>query len=319
LSTANGSISWPDSGAACAAYRPFVVALCLIVTGLLFGTTGCATFGRRGKHAEAIAATRELSRQSAAAMQMGQWQQAETLLRQGLEAWPDDAEIRRQLAEALWHRGAANEAMSHVAAAVRLKPCDASLAVRAGEMALAAGARDAALERSQDAIRLDPQLASAWALRGRVFRQLNQPERALADMQRALVLAPDNAELLLELAILYRERGEPTRCLTTLHHLHDTYPLGEEPQNALVLEGQTLMDLKRPHQAAEVFAMATQRAPANADLMFYLAQAESASGDYASATSAAQQSLALNSSHEASRKLIAELAAHQKTGEPQRK
>ena len=62
-------------------------------------------------------------------MQTGQWQQAEDLLRQGLEASPDDAEVRRQLAEALWHRGAANEAMSHIAAAVRLKPEDASFAV----------------------------------------------------------------------------------------------------------------------------------------------------------------------------------------------
>jgi len=242
-------------------------------------------------------------------MQAGRWQQAEDLLRQGLEASPDDAEVRRQLAEALWHRGAANEAMSHIAAAVRLEPGDASIAVRAGEMALASGAREAALQRAEDAIRIDPRLASAWALRGRAFRQLNQPERALADFQRALVFDPDNDETLLELAMMYRERGEPARCLTTLHHLHDTYSPGEEPLNALMLEGLTLMDLKRPHQASEVLLTATQRGPANADLLFSLAQAQSASGHYTAATTTAQQALAMDSTHQASRELLAQLAA----------
>ncbi len=242
-------------------------------------------------------------------MQIGQWQQAELLLRQGLEASPDDAEIRRRLAEALWHRGAANEAMSHIAAAVRLEPRDATLAVRAGEMALAAGARDAARERAEEAIRLDPQLAGAWALRGRVFRQTNQPDRALADLQRALVFAPDSSDMLLELAVMYRERGEPARCLTTLHHLHDTYPHGAEPPNALLLEGLTLMDLQRPHQAADVLRTATRRGPPNADILFYLAQAQSAAGQYAEATNSVQQALAVDGSHQASRELLAQLAA----------
>jgi tetratricopeptide (TPR) repeat protein len=293
--------------------------LCLIVLSVVSGTSGCATFGRRAREAEAMTAARESSRKAAEAMQAGQWQQAETLLRQGLEASPDDPEVRRQLAETLWHRGAANEAMSNIAAAVRLEPGNAALAVRAGEMALASGARDAALSRAEEAIRLDPQLASAWALRGRVFRQLNQPERALADFQRALVFAPDDAELLLELAMMYRDRKEPARCLTTLHHLHDTYPLGGEPQNALMLEGLTLMDLKRPHQAAEVFALAVERGPANADLMFHLAQAEAATGDHAGATVAAQQALALDAAHQPSRALLAELAALPKANELHRR
>jgi tetratricopeptide (TPR) repeat protein len=309
----------PGSGAACAACRPVAVVLCLFVAVLAIGTTGCATFGRRSKDAEAAAAARDLSRRATAAMQTGQWQQAEFLLRQGLEATSDDAEVRRQLAEALWHRGATSEAMSHMSAATRLEPDDASLAVRAGEMALASGAHDAALERAELAIRVNPQLASAWALRGRVFRRMNQPERALADVQRALVFAPDNADLLLELAVVYRERGEPARCLTTLHRLHDTYPLGEEPQNALLLEGLSLMELKRPHQAAEVFLAASQRGPANADVLYHLAQAESAIGDYADATAAVQQALAIDATHQPCRALLAELAARTETAAPTRR
>ena len=50
--------------------------------------------------------------------------------------------------------------------------------------------------------------------------------------------------------MLYRQRGQATRSLTTLHHLLETYPPGEEPQSVLMLEGLTLLDLGRPQQAA---------------------------------------------------------------------
>jgi tetratricopeptide (TPR) repeat protein len=250
-----------------------------------------------------------LSQQSAAAIQAGQWERAETLLRQGLETSPDNAEIRHQLAEALWHRGSANEAMSHIAAAARLEPASGPLAVRAGEMALASGAYESALDRAEDAIRLDPRLASAWALRGRAFQKLKNSDRALADLQRSLVFDPDNSATLLEVATIYRSLGEPARCLTTLHHLNDTYSLGDEPQEALMLEGLTLMDLKRPHEAAEVLLAATHRGPANADVLFHLAQAQSAAGQYTDATSTAQQALAIDSTHQASLELLTQLEA----------
>jgi Flp pilus assembly protein TadD len=100
-------------------------------------------------------------------------------LRQGLDASPDDPELRRQLAETLWQRGAASEAMSQAADAVRLKPGDASLVVRAGEMALASGQNDEALAKADDAIRIEPHLAGAWALRGRTFRKVDQPTARL--------------------------------------------------------------------------------------------------------------------------------------------
>jgi tetratricopeptide (TPR) repeat protein len=291
----------------------------MMVTTVAIGTAGCATFGRHGRDEAALAEGRDLSRQAATAMQAGQWQQAEDLLRQGLDASQDDPEVRRQLAEVLWQRGAANEAMSQAAAAVRLKPGDATLVVRAGEMALASGATDAALANADEAIRIDPRLASAWMLRGRAFRKMNQPDRALADFQRALVFEPENAGVLFELATLYRELGDHARCLTTIHHLHDTYPPGQEPQNTLLLEGLTLTELNRHSQASQVLLAATQRGPANADLLFYLARAESASGRRAEATAVLQQALTVDSAHQPSRELLAQLAEQTSPTEPHRR
>jgi tetratricopeptide (TPR) repeat protein len=293
-----------------------------VFTGLLFaiasfGSVGCASFGRRGPSSVEAAASRELTRQGEVAMQHGQWQEAESLMRQALEASPDDPKVRRQLAEALWNRSSTNEAMSHIAAAVRLDPKNAEYLVRAGEMALAAGAKESALAQADRAIRIDPQLASAWALRGRTFRQLNEPERALADMQHALVFEPERADLLFELATMYRERGQSMRCLTTLHHLHETYADGAEPQSLLLLEGQALLELKRPQQAAEVLLTAANRETPNVELLYQLAQAQSDCGNVQEAAANAQRALALDGAHQPSRALLAQLASQTPAAERQ--
>jgi tetratricopeptide (TPR) repeat protein len=282
-------------------------------------TSGCAIFGRR-KHSPAeVTAARELSRQGVAALEAGQPQQAEELLKKSLAAAPDDASARRYMAETLWRRGAGDDAILQIVEAVRLEPTNASLAVRAGEMHLAIGRRETAEAYAEKAVRLDPTLADAWALRGRCFVKMNLPDRALADLERAVELAPDRSELLLEVASQYRQRGQNTRCLTAIYHLLDTYPSGEEPQSVLVMQGQTLMDLGRPQQATEAFLAAVQHGPPSADVYFYLAQSYSAAGRRNEATAAAQQALAINDAHDPSQQLLAQLAAHTDAGTPQRR
>jgi tetratricopeptide (TPR) repeat protein len=242
-------------------------------------------------------------------MEMGHWQQAEVQLRKALEASPDDPLAHHYLARALWHRGASDEARSHIAAAIRLDPTDATLAVRAGEMALALGVFDDALSHAERAVGLDPKLAAAWALRGRACWRLDHPDRAIADLQRALALSPQSSDVLLDVALIYRERGQRARSLATIHNLLDTYPPGEEPQLALLLEGLTLLELARPHQAVESLLAASRRGPPNAEVHFRLAQAQFSAGRYAEATTAAEQALAIDTSHEASRQLLMQLAS----------
>jgi tetratricopeptide (TPR) repeat protein len=279
---------------------------------------GCATVDWRGT-SQQIAVGRELTRQGIAVMESGQWPRAEDLLKQAVEASPDDPDAHRYLAETLWHRRATEEARWHIATAARLDPSDAALAARAGEMALAAGTHDEALARGEQAMRIDPKLAAAWALRGRAFLRLNQPERAAADLERASELSPQSPDVLLDLATIYTQRGQPARALATLHRLLDAYPPGEEPQMALTLEGQALMAMGRPHQAVDRFLAASHRGPPNAELCFLLAQAHASAGHHAAAAAAAQQALAIDTSHAASRQLLAQLTASTPSAEPQRR
>ncbi len=313
-----GSMRSIERDAAAAALRWGCICTGVVAFLVVLNTSGCAILGRRGQSAEVMSTARELSRQGVAALEAGQPEQAEELLKKSLAASPDDATAHRYMAEALWRRGASDEALSQMEEASRLDPTNAAMAERAGEMSLAGGRRDRAGAYAERAIRLDPKLANAWALRGRYFLQMKQPDRALADLQRAIELSPNNSELLLEVATLYRQRGQNERCLTAIYHVLDTYSSGEEPQSVLAMQGLTLMDLGRPQQATDAFLAAIQHGPPSADLYFYLAQSYSAAGRTADATVAAQRALAINSTHGPSRQLLAELASRV-AAEPQRR
>jgi tetratricopeptide (TPR) repeat protein len=257
---------------------------------------------------EDVAKCRDLTQQGVAAMELGNWKDAEKLLQTAVEASPVDSATRQYLAEVLWHRGATEAALVQMEAAVRLDSSDPTLIVRLGEMQLGTGATEKALTRADEAILLNPKLASAWALRGRAYWRMNQTERALADLQRALQFAPDSSDVLMDVAAIYRQRGQHDRCLTTLHHLLDTYPTGQATQLAYWMEGLTLNDLGRPQQAVDSLRSANQKGPPNADILYYLAQAQLASGHPDAATAAAQEALAVNPTHTASRELLTQLA-----------
>jgi tetratricopeptide (TPR) repeat protein len=280
----------------------FAAALCLLAMG-------CRSMSHRQPTQAAIADGREFSREGIAALETGRYLEAETLLQQAVNAVPNDPDSRRYLAEALWQRQSAAEAIRQIEVAHSLSPDDPAIAVRAGQMQLDVGQSDRALVRAERAIRLDPQLADAWALRGRARWQAKDSDQALADMQRALQYSPGASDLLIDMAKLYYERGESQRCLTTLHRILDAHPPGEEPLEAVVLEGRAYLRMGLPFQASESFASAKSRSAPTADLCCLLAEAEIAAGRPEAALAAAQEAVSLDASHVASREIMAKLAA----------
>ncbi|MGD9634288.1 MAG: tetratricopeptide repeat protein [Pirellulales bacterium] len=277
------------------------------ISSIFASFTGCAALRRRPVAAE-VAAGRDMTQRGVTAMEGGDWNSAERLLGSAVESCGKDASTRGYFAETLWHRGATDAALKQMAEAVELDPNDTTLIVRYGEMLLGTGDTDLALARANQAIMLNPKLAPAWALRGRIYWRLDQTERALADLQRSLEYAPDTSDVLMDVAAIYRQRGQHERCLTTLQHLIDTYPPGQATQLAYWMEGLTLADLGRPQQAAESLRIANQVGPPNADILYYLAQAQLAAGRHAEAVIAAQEAVAANPTHAPSRQLLAQLA-----------
>lgn len=246
-------------------------------------------------------------------METGELDRAQSLLAEAVTVSPSDIDARRNLAEALWQKGAYRDAAVQMEAAVRLDPRHAPTVVRAGEMLLAVGAADRAMQRAEQALRLDSNVAGAWALRGRLYRQRGELDRALADMHQALRFAPNDPTALLEVAQIQLELGKPQRSLSTLHCLLDVYPAGEEPQQVLWLEGLAYGSLGRHQEAVTSLAAASQRGDAQPDLLFQLAQAEQLAGYRDAATNTLRRALALDDSHEASRVMLAQLEQSEST------
>ncbi len=101
----------------------------------------------------------------------------------------------------------------------------------------------------------------------------------------------------MRLAETYRQLGVPSRALATLQGLIDSYPPGEEPQRLFYLQGLALIALDRYNDAVESLALANQRGPHTAELLFRIGRAHWMAGRPAEAQASLQQALALEPAH----------------------
>lgn len=290
------------------------VAYALALLTLPVVMSGCLMWRRGGGISEALTAHQRLTRLGVSAMEAGDWHEAELRLREALAKSPSDPDIQRHLAETLCQLGEREEALEHMIGAAAAAPQDAAIAVRASELLLEAGRADEAAKLADHAVKLDAGRADAWAVRGRTRAALGQPEGAQADFQHSLLLAPNSSQVLMESAELYSRHGEFERCLATLHRLMDTYPPGEEPCSALLMEGKTYLALGRPQQAGESLQYAARRFPHTAELQYLRAEAKLALGRPAEAQQLAREALALDSQFAPAHEMLQRIA----TGAPQR-
>jgi Flp pilus assembly protein TadD len=268
---------------------------------------GCASL-RRSSTPESLDTCRQLSRQGISAMEVGKWNEAELLLRRAADAAPTDATARVHLAEALWQRGDHAGAIQQMDKARELDTLDGAIAARAGEMHLAVNNISAAAERANKAVSLSPETPEAWLLRARVSARQARQGDALADLHRALSLAPNNTEAIAELAAYHHQQRDHQRCLTAVHQWIDCFPPGQEPQMALVMEGQTFLALQRPFEARDSLLLATTRGPVSAPLLYSQAEVELACGQPGEAVRLAQQAVGMDSSHGPARQMLAQLS-----------
>lgn len=282
--------------------------LLLAISLLMLASSGCAGFGVRSKAAEALAECRDYACRGATALEVGQWQQAEELLRKAVDGEPSDGKSRRHLAETLWQQDQHSEAIAHMRLAVKNEPEDATLVVRLGEMLLDQRKLQEAKALGERAVALDDRNPRTWALRGLAYHELGESQRGLADLQQALRLAPEDRETLASVARIYAQRGMPQRQLTTLHRLADTYPPGELPPSLLSDEGAAYMALARPAMAVERLRLAAASGGGSAGLLYRLAEAEEATGHRTAAVAAARQALTVDATHSKSQQFLAKLS-----------
>jgi Tfp pilus assembly protein PilF len=259
----------------------------LVAAATTVATGGCRVLHRKSSD-QAIASARQLSLQGIDAQQRGDWPRAEALFAASIAACPSDERAQCGYAEALWRRGARDEALRHMHEAVRLSGKDPERLVQLGELYLAKGnLADAAAEAS-GALAINPALASAWALRGKVLEAERKPVEALASYHRALSHERQMPEVQFAVAKLYRQQNRPQRALATLQALAGSLPPGDTPAAAYVEQGAALAALGRHHDAAAALQQAVKAGNVTSDVMLQLAREQYLSGDRA----AAQRSLA---------------------------
>ena len=286
---------------------------------LLTTADGCRIPGLGSPVSDALASSREYSREGMEALDRGQQKDAESLLAKAVEACPSNGEARRDYAASLWQRGAKAEAIAQLKEACRLMPTDAAMQGQLAEMHLAVGQREAARSTAETAIRLNPRLPAAWAVRARVMWAAGDLAQALADFQRALGCVPYDQRILLDTAELYRQMNQPQRALETLQSLANTYSPAEEPQQVLYLQGLAYGALGRCDDAVESLAAAAVRDAPSPEILYRLAQAQWLAGRAAEAATTAQQALALDPRHLPTRQLLISMQMAQQPGSPTRR
>lgn len=278
-----------------------------VVLLLLLLASGCQVLRNCRVSEESISAARQLSLQAMDAQQKGRWDQAEQLYVSAVQRCPKDDRARYGYAEALWHRGAQQEAVAHMEEAVKLSGNDPERLVQLGRMYLERGELHRADVRADKALASNHQLAKAWALKGDIQEREGKKVEALASFHRALAYQSHYPEVQLAVAELYIQQDRSQRALATLQALATEYPRGEAPPNVLFREGLVLRKLGRYSDAARCLAEAAGRGEPSTELLYELAQTQSLAGDSASARLTAAAVLAREPNHPGCQQLKDEL------------
>ncbi|HEX5105994.1 MAG TPA: tetratricopeptide repeat protein [Pirellulaceae bacterium] len=269
---------------------------------------GCRALRCEQAQDEALASARQLSLHAMELQEHGRWEQSEALFAAAVQQCPADERARCGYAQALWQRGARDQAVSHMEEAVRLSGHDPERLVQLGEMYLFRGELQRAGQQADRAIAANSQLAAAWALRAQVEQAEGRREEALAKFHRALSLREQYPEVQLAIADIYAQDGRPQRALGTLQALAANYPPAQVPADVLIREGFALRDLGRFQDAAIALAQAAERGNASAELYYELARVQLRAGDTSAARQSALAALQRDPSHTASQALARDLA-----------
>ena len=141
--------------------------------------------------------------------------------------------------------------------------------------------RDAARQAAEKAVSLAPDQADGYAALGNFYRLVgNDPGRARDEFEKGLKLVPGNPELIRGLGNAECSLGAWQEGLA---HLQEAARLDPRTVSNVTAVGTTLMQLRRPAEAREVFEHSLALAPANLTAIQNLAMTYLQEGDLAAA------------------------------------
>jgi tetratricopeptide (TPR) repeat protein len=235
-----------------------------------------------------------LAQRGVEALKAGKLGPAVTLLRAASEAFPENVEIRLQLAAAISYTGAHGEALVHYREALRLQPQNPDVHYNLGTTLWILGRNQEALVHLRRAVELHPEYAEARFNLAQTLRRLGRDAEALKELDEVLRLAPRDIRALLArprvLARLGRCEEAVASARSGLEGDPGNVPLTDVLARALAAcpEGQGRDPRSALRLAREVFA-----AQPTADHAATVALAEGAGGGWARAAAWQRRALDL--------------------------
>jgi tetratricopeptide (TPR) repeat protein len=178
--------------------------------------------------------------------QSAMYANAETLWRTTLARNPGCFMAHNNLAEILFQKGQADEAIAELQKALAIKPDAAKSHYNLGNFLLRKGSVDEAIAELQKALAIEPGDAAAIDCLGSAYLQKGDENAAAAQFERALAVRPDYIEAYVRLGALFMKAGRLDDAAGLLNKAVGIQPDSAAAQCGL---GQVLMQMDRLDEA----------------------------------------------------------------------
>ena len=192
----------------------------------------------------------------------GRLPQAESLLRQILQARPQHAHALHLLGVIAHQCGKPELALELITQAIAVRKDVALFHANLAEMARQQGLLDRAIASGKQAAALDPLMASAHGNLGLAHYDNQQLDEAEACQQRALALDPSYAPALNNLGSIERDRGNSEAALAWYRKANFAAPDYIDPLSNI---GAVLLEQEEPEQARDLLEQALRLNPNHAE------------------------------------------------------
>jgi protein O-GlcNAc transferase len=211
----------------------------------------------------------------------GEWQVAEQLYLQVLQADPNQVEALHILAVITGQSGRADQAINYLGRVLAIRPGWADAHSNLGMVYITQKRLAEAAASFQEAVRLQPDFAAAHNNLGNVLRELGRPAEGAASLEQAVRLAPGYAEAHYNLGLCLLAQNRPGDALASLLQAVRLKPNYPEAHFRL---GMARVMLGRHAEAADSFQQVLNLRPDHAEARVQLGLARSRTQQQMSAT-----------------------------------
>ena len=222
------------------------------------------------------------------------WDAAERLLGEALEADPEFSEAHRHLARLYEEQGRWDDAVAAYRRAIDADPGSAEARNQLGVALKRLGRVEEAIASLEDAIETDPDLPGPYNNLGLIYRDLGKPDRAREVLDTGIQMAPRSAILLNSLGSLIHDEGDARGSIALFERALESDPGYAEAVSNLAVIHRELGDT-----AAEAGALRRliELEPANLDARLSLALSLLAADRAADAIGVLEEVLAIDPDH----------------------